>query len=188
MQKRRFFSKIPLQGNFYPMSTMAYLEDKTKRFTVATGQSLGCASLHSGWLEIVQDRRMKQDDNRGLGQGVLDNKRTPNRFRFLVEKRFSSGLNVQTTGFSTLTALHLANDLVHNIFIMPALPSIASNKIKTFSTNLAQALPCELHAVNLRSDLQNRNNYALILHRFAPNCGFKARGLLCSAGTGKVIS
>lgn len=43
--------------------------------------------LSTGQLEVVLDRRLMQDDNRGLGQGLKDNKRTCNRFRLLLERR-----------------------------------------------------------------------------------------------------
>jgi len=84
--KRRRLEKLPLQANYYPVPSGMFIEDANMRLTLLTGQPLGGSSLASGELEIMQDRRLASDDERGLGQGVLDNKPVLHIYRLVLEK------------------------------------------------------------------------------------------------------
>mmetsp|Transcript_15492 Transcript_15492/g.34828 ORF Transcript_15492/g.34828 Transcript_15492/m.34828 type:complete len:472 (-) Transcript_15492:79-1494(-) len=68
------------------MPTHASIEDNTKRFTVLSEHAQGTASLRNGAIDIWLDRRLQQDDGRGLGEGVMDNVLTRTRLRVLTER------------------------------------------------------------------------------------------------------
>uniref|UniRef100_A0A674BD34 mannosyl-oligosaccharide 1,3-1,6-alpha-mannosidase n=1 Tax=Salmo trutta TaxID=8032 RepID=A0A674BD34_SALTR len=188
IQPRRTMAKLPLQANFYPMTSMAYIQDPGTRLTLLTAQSLGSASLVSGQLEVIMDRRLNQDDNRGLGQGVLDNKVTASTFRLLLEKRKPSHLSYPSL-LSHVSSLYLNHPL-----ISMAISTEAQSLSLSAFTPLASSLPCDIHLVNLRS-IQSKEDgggpsdeAALILHRKGFDCAFSNRntGLLCATTQGKI--
>uniref|UniRef100_A0A8B9KPQ1 Alpha-mannosidase n=1 Tax=Astyanax mexicanus TaxID=7994 RepID=A0A8B9KPQ1_ASTMX len=158
IQPRRYFQKLPLQANFYPMPTMAYIQDSQYRLTLHTAQALGVTSLASGQLEVMLDRRLMQDDNRGLGQGVKDNKRTANRFRLLLERRTSSSRVSEIRGpvsFPSLLSHMTSSILNHEVLALPVIPKKRGvPPLRTFAP-LANALPCDFRLLNLRS-IQNQ--------------------------------
>ncbi|XP_077301599.1 alpha-Mannosidase class II b [Arctopsyche grandis] len=78
-QKRVKVEKISIEGNYYPITTMAFLQDRDWRFTYITGHAQGASSFEPGRLEVMLDRRTLYDDSRGMGEGLVDNRRT--RFR-----------------------------------------------------------------------------------------------------------
>ncbi|KAM4661771.1 alpha-mannosidase 2x isoform 5-T6 [Amazona ochrocephala] len=178
IQPRRYQQKLPLQANFYPMPTMAYIQDAQSRLTLHTAQALGVSSLGSGQLEVILDRRLIQDDNRGLGQGLKDNKRTCNRFRILLERRTTTSQS--SSFFSALASMFKAlgfpgartgspevqdgrpvsfPSLLSHItsmylnaeaLVMPvAQEKPAPPALRSF-TPLSSTLPCDFHILNLR--------------------------------------
>uniref|UniRef100_A0A9J8C2Z2 mannosyl-oligosaccharide 1,3-1,6-alpha-mannosidase n=1 Tax=Cyprinus carpio carpio TaxID=630221 RepID=A0A9J8C2Z2_CYPCA len=190
IQPRRYFQKLPLQANFYPMPAMAYIQDSQYRLTLHTAQALGVSSLASGQLEVILDRRLMQDDNRGLGQGLKDNKRTANRFRLLLERRSGSG---KVISFPSLLSHMTSTILNHDVLALPVLSrKHGVPPMRTFAP-LAGTLPCDFHLLNLRSiqslDTHSPSPYtALLLHRLGLDCGLEAQnpGFNCTTTQGQL--
>ena len=76
---------LPTQAQVYPMPGYASIEDSSNRLTVLSTHAQGAASLVTGSLDIWIDRRLAQDDERGLGQGVQDNVRMTTTLRVILE-------------------------------------------------------------------------------------------------------
>ncbi|XP_041356450.1 alpha-mannosidase 2x-like isoform X2 [Gigantopelta aegis] len=197
MQRRKMYDKLPLQANYYPMTSMAFLEDGKTRLSILTKQSLGVASLKKGQIEVMLDRRLNQDDNRGLGQGVLDNKKTPNRFRLLLETRKSPQTTNQAIGYPSLLSHISSFHLVHPLHMIPKNTKGPDMKLRRMFVPMSTPLPCEIHLVNLRT-MQNRDDSpelkhvpretaAIILHRLVHDCSFETHSLSCLPSNGKVI-
>lgn len=84
-QKRVKVSKLGIEANYYPITTMAWLQDEETRLTLITDHAQGAAAYEPGRLEVMLDRRTLYDDHRGVGEGVVDNKPTAFRHWLLVE-------------------------------------------------------------------------------------------------------
>lgn len=195
VQPRRYLKKLPLQANFYPMPVMAYIQDAHKRLTLHTAQALGVSSLKDGQLEVILDRRLMQDDNRGLGQGLKDNKRTCNRFRLLLERR-TVGSEVQDSHSTSYPSLlsHLTSMYLNTpaLALPVARTQLPGPGLRSFHP-LASSLPCDFHLLNLRTlqaeeDTLPSAEMALILHRKGFDCGLEAKnlGFSCTTSQGKV--
>ncbi|CAG9830162.1 unnamed protein product [Diabrotica balteata] len=180
--KRRRFKKLPLQANYYPIPTMAYIEDEYTRLTVTTSTPLGCSSLSPGQIEVMLDRRLNQDDNLGLGQGVMDNAPTRHIFRLLLEQKNS---NCQTTakthpaGFPTLTAYMASQSLLN-----PMIRLLQANDDDTVSKSYY--VPMEDFGVDYAMPLLKSNvttprgnsDIGIVLHRQFLDLCFGDRELL----------
>jgi len=86
-------SDMPIQSQVFPMPTLASIEDSKKRMTVLSEHAQGTASLEEGAIDVWLDRRLTQDDNRGLFQGITDNVPTRTRLRVVLEDKSPGASN-----------------------------------------------------------------------------------------------
>uniref|UniRef100_A0A915DCI5 Alpha-mannosidase n=1 Tax=Ditylenchus dipsaci TaxID=166011 RepID=A0A915DCI5_9BILA len=208
MIRRRRFAKLPLQAQFYPMSGAMFVEDTKLRVSLLGRQALGAASLQPGWMEVMLDRRLVSDDDRGLGQGVLDNLLTQSQFHLLVESFSAPSTKPKddesTMGYHSLSAHHISFALHYPpIVIVGQVDHASSGELLSTYSGLDHQLPCDVHMVALRTtsqpthygqgvDLGARStapetSAALVFHRLGADC--KPNTLLqtnCESSFGKV--
>ncbi|KAK9117011.1 hypothetical protein Sjap_015958 [Stephania japonica] len=193
MSRRETYDKIPLQGNYYPMPSLAFLQASGgQRFSVHSRQSLGVASLKSGWLEIMLDRRLTRDDGRGLGQGVMDNRPMNVVFHIIRESAVSAPSNPESTTslplnpslLSHRVGAHLNYPMHAFITRKPQETSVQSSS-RSFSP-LADPLPCDLHIVSfkvprpLKFSVQNPQDsrFVLLLQRRQWDSAYISKGVI----------
>eukprot|EP00850_Spirogloea_muscicola_P009770 SM000055S18304 [mRNA] locus=s55:720735:728409:- [translate_table: standard] len=161
--RRETLDKIPLQGNYYPMPSLAFLQGANgARFSVHSRQAVGVASLQSGWLEMMLDRRLLSDDNRGLGQGVTDNHPVENVLHLLLESNSSRAeplaqaaspllpsLLSHRVGAQLNYPLHIFVGRREAVEVLEPMAQKHSAMRPTFAP-LRGSLPCDFHIVNMK--------------------------------------
>lgn len=166
MSERKRYDKIPIQGNVYPVPSLMYIQDKVTRFNVLTGQPLGGISSKSGTLDIFMDRKLLQDDNRGLGQGVQDNRRTRLPFKLFFESNPTEPMKPSSDVQKELLTLD------NSVIVMES--GAVSDQSISFMSDAPASFPCDVHLVNLRTctrtDDQTGQLYHMTLHRFGSSC------------------
>lgn len=126
MQKRLKIERIGIEGNYFPISTMAFIQDNDLRISLLTNHAQGAASWQPGFLEVMLDRRTLYDDSRGMGEGVVDNRRTVHKFWLLLEdvsqienknsqniQRFEGGEDVFEKG-EMLRSINMPTETIDN--------------------------------------------------------------------------
>ncbi|XP_069682276.1 alpha-mannosidase 2 isoform X2 [Periplaneta americana] len=168
MIRRKRFSKLPLQANYYPLPSTVFIQDQKFRFTVVTAQPLGVGSLKEGQIEIMQDRRLNQDDNRGLGQGVTDNKPLPAKFRLILEQRqpnCQGTASEHPAGLPTLAAHVASLSLLHPIFRL-LWQGKTHETLESQYTPVTREPGCDFHVVMLHTFPPLTSSAAgLVVHR-----------------------
>lgn len=183
--QRRTNSNGRIEANYFPLTTGAFVDDGVRRVSLLSAQPHGVAGLEANWLEVMLDRQLMYDDNRGLGEGVEDIKPVTSEFILLVEKRESGTQAWQLPkahhAFPSLLSLSLNDRLQQplQIFYSTIDSDIFFSPLEPFK----MALPCDVSLLSLRSlatgNLQY-NGTSLILHRRAYDCDFPVKQLQCS--------
>ncbi|KAL3288965.1 hypothetical protein HHI36_003408 [Cryptolaemus montrouzieri] len=180
--KRKRFSKLPIQANFYPMPTMAYIEDQNTRLTIISGSPLGCSSLKSGHLEVILDRRLKQDDNLGLGQGVLDNVPVKQFFRVLLERKThpcQATADNHSAGFPTLSSYVTMESLLNPLVKLLRTDDDDTTSMPSFiGSDSEPGVDISLPSFRSTVYFKGKEYMGLILHRQYLDVCFSDRVLL----------
>ncbi|XP_045167859.2 alpha-mannosidase 2-like [Mercenaria mercenaria] len=171
-----------IETNYYPITTMVVLEDSVKRVTLHSKQSHGAASLHQGSIEVMLDRKVLSDDNRGLGEGVFDNRPTISNFILQFEHKSSAvPVNNYHIAFPSLVS-----SVINECLQQPVQTLFTTVRNDVFLPKIhpkSQSIPCDVSVVSLKNLVTSDLVYSgssLIIHRKKFDCNFPTAGLQCS--------
>ncbi|XP_048738238.1 alpha-mannosidase 2-like isoform X2 [Ostrea edulis] len=186
-----------VESNYFPLTSMGIMEDAHKRLTIHSAQPHGVAGLAPGQFEVMLDRELMYDDDRGLGEGVQDNRETKNEFVIQIEyledvstetfvqnqqQQISNvDSNLETFTFPTILSMQI-NDLLQKP-IIKMFTSVSTDIFRNRFLPVASPLPCDISLVHLRNLVNSELDYtnsSIVLHRRGFKCGFPTSDVQCS--------
>ncbi|CAB3396957.1 unnamed protein product [Caenorhabditis bovis] len=160
MLRRSFYKDLNVAANFYPMPSSAAVQYDDVRVTVSSNVEHGVRFYENGGIEINIDRKLNQDDGKGLGYGEdsipVDLIPVDMRFSVLLE----TGLADFDSSQHSTSHSAFGHRSVQNV-IYPPMVAISSNK-KQF--DVFSELPCDLQLLSIRPISKNRKLLTLFRH------------------------
>lgn len=143
-----------IESNMYPMTTMAYIQDHTRRMTIVTDHAQGVTALQEGQIVVMLDRRVLFNDGRGTNEGLADSSATCHRHIILLEN-FAEGTMTHHTytnnlQLPSLTAVHLANSMNYIIDIFIIDKNQSDFCYYAFLPLIKTSFPCDVSVLNFR--------------------------------------
>ncbi|CAG2173889.1 unnamed protein product, partial [Oppiella nova] len=157
MMERKYTDNLGIEGNYYPMTSALYIEDNNSRLTLLSSHSRGASSPFNGTVEVMLERKLQFDDNRGLGGGILDNKLTVSRFWIAIE-RIDQNVSKEPIVPNLSQLMHsLLSTLLYEPIVL-ASDGREDRPIHTALRFLSDPLDCNLFLVNMRT-LPDANDF-----------------------------
>lgn len=75
------YSNENVTANYYPINSAIYVEGRGLRFTVMNDRAQGGSSLRDGTIELMQNREIPADDNKGVGEWLQEKDQYGNGMR-----------------------------------------------------------------------------------------------------------
>lgn len=176
MQKRVTVKQVGVEGNYYPVTSAAYIEDERHRLTVLVNHAQGVGGWEPGRIELMLDRRTLYDDMRGLNEGVVDNKPTLTKYWILLETvSDGGGSHKDRVSNPSLVANQLSEGLAYpaNVFVVE--PDM-EHYLRPGVALIDRPMPCDVHLMNLRTNTDSvfqqfpSQSALMVLHRRGFDC------------------
>nr|XP_056703983.1 lysosomal alpha-mannosidase [Euleptes europaea] len=139
----------PVAGNYYPVNSRIYIKDQKVQLTVLTDRSQGGSSTADGSLELMVHRRLLYDDNRGVGEPLLE----PGIYHdgLVVRGRHLILLDTAESSAEQHRLLAQQEFMAPQLVLAPGGGppyQLGQRSLKQFSA-LRQALPANIHLLTL---------------------------------------
>ena len=177
---RKFRKSIPFDGNVYPMTSVAMMEDSNHRVLVHSAQPHGVVSPTSGVLDFMIDRVGLRSEM-GMPEGAADNK--PTKTILFIEFQTPDEYEIvstQETALLPINSVYLNDILQHPIFHFYSIDDLTISK--TLHSFLRQEISCDIilaNVKNLASDDLVPDGLSLTFHRRGISCPKNVNEQVC---------